>query len=403
MYFCISESEKREEAKSASEAEIIESDQSPEQTPCGDSRIDKATDQLESGDASGIALDLSMAVEYIHSQKVIHQDLKPANIMGGALSSCGPEDSLTDEQAPDLDDSSTSTAETEAANYDDLLSPEESSEILSRKDVENRGPSRVKSYDCLTCGRMFSNSSALRRHLVIHSGKRPYKCFICGRGFTQSGNLKTHMKIHKGEVPNWALIQEKPDPREPHVRAHVCCDCGMDFPNLQQLEEHRETHKKPYACSDCGKTFKNESYFKQHTRMHTDGLAFICSECGKPWATPDLLKKHELTHSTERNFHCDQCGKAFSKPASLKAHLKTHTGERTYLCSVCGKSYSKAHPLKVHLRVHTGERPYTCETCGKGFYYSQGYQKHVQIHDKKPKPPTKPLGRPKQLLLLMDG
>lgn len=37
--------------------------------------------KLESGDASGIALDLSMAVEYIHSQKVIHQDLKPANIM----------------------------------------------------------------------------------------------------------------------------------------------------------------------------------------------------------------------------------------------------------------------------------------------------------------------------------
>ncbi|KAI3353427.1 hypothetical protein L3Q82_019954 [Scortum barcoo] len=65
---------------------------------------------------------------------------------------------------------------------------------------QNQKPRRQKkSYDCPTCGRVFSHSSALQRHLVIHSGKRPFKCFICGRGFTQSGNLKTHMKVHRGE------------------------------------------------------------------------------------------------------------------------------------------------------------------------------------------------------------
>lgn len=61
----------------------------------------------------------------------------------------------------------------------------------------SRGPKKI--FQCPTCGRVFPRSTALKRHLVIHSGKRPFKCFICGRGFTQGGNLKTHMKIHKGQ------------------------------------------------------------------------------------------------------------------------------------------------------------------------------------------------------------
>ncbi|XP_035516296.1 zinc finger protein 43-like isoform X2 [Morone saxatilis] len=279
-----------------------------------------------------------------------------------------------------------------------------SHEQPQEKPKQDQGPrSYKKNYDCPTCGRVFSHNTALQRHLVIHSGKRPYKCFICGRGFTQSGNLKTHMKVHRGELPNWTLVQEKSPLKESPVTVHVCGECGMDFPQKQQLEEHRQSHKKPYACPDCGKTFKNEYYFKIHKRVHSGDSPFICSECGKSCVTADSLKKHELTHTGEKNFHCDQCGKAFSQSSHLNVHLKTHTGERPHLCSICGKSYSKACDLKVHLRVHTGEKPYTCEKCGKCFYYSQGYRAHLKIHDKKPKPPTKPLGRPKQQLLLVHN
>ncbi|KAF7654467.1 hypothetical protein LDENG_00069220 [Lucifuga dentata] len=125
-----------------------------------------------------------------------------------------------------------------------------------------QGPCKPKkNYDCPTCGKVFTHNTALRRHLVIHSGKRPFKCFICAKGFTQSGNLKTHMKTHK-EVPSWTLIQEKSPSEESAVTVHVCGECGMDFPQKHHLEEHRTTHKKPYQCPDCGKSFKNEYYFK---------------------------------------------------------------------------------------------------------------------------------------------
>lgn len=77
---------------------------------------------------------------------------------------------------------------------------EQPQEKLVEKPKTREGPCRLKkNYDCPTCGKVFSHNTALQRHLVIHSGKRPYKCFICGRGFTQSGNLKTHMKVHRGQ------------------------------------------------------------------------------------------------------------------------------------------------------------------------------------------------------------
>ncbi|XP_039872458.1 calcium/calmodulin-dependent protein kinase type 1-like [Simochromis diagramma] len=37
--------------------------------------------KLEGDDAGFISLDLSMAVEYIYAQRIIHQDIKPANVM----------------------------------------------------------------------------------------------------------------------------------------------------------------------------------------------------------------------------------------------------------------------------------------------------------------------------------
>ncbi|XP_022066748.1 zinc finger protein 260-like isoform X1 [Acanthochromis polyacanthus] len=279
--------------------------------------------------------------------------------------------------------------------------PQEKASVEPEQSQCFRRPKKI--YNCSTCGKVFPCNQALKRHLVIHSGKRPFKCFICGRGFTQSGNLKTHMKTHRGELTNWTLVKEKSPIKESPLTVYLCGECGMDFPEKHLLEEHRGSHKKPYACPDCDKTFKNESYLKIHQHVHSGETPYICSECGKSCVTAVLLKKHELTHSGEKNFHCDQCGRAFLQSVNLKEHLKTHTGERPHLCSICGKSYSRAYALKVHLRVHTGEKPYSCEKCGKCFFYSQNYQKHLKTHDKKPKLSTKPLGRPKQQLLVVNN
>ncbi|CAL1600821.1 unnamed protein product [Knipowitschia caucasica] len=256
-------------------------------------------------------------------------------------------------------------------------------------------------YECLTCGRVLSNNAGLRRHMVIHTGMRPHQCPVCGRGFTQRGNLNTHMKVHGEEKVKLALAQKKPTPTESLVRAHVCLECGMNFPDLKQLQEHRATHRKPFICKDCGKGYKTEMCFINHRlTLHTEGPWFPCSHCGKPWATMDLLKKHEQCHSKDKRFICTQCGKAFSRSVSLTAHKRrTHLGIiKQFLCTVCGKSFSESEALKVHLRKHSGETPYSCDICGKAFYRIQNFRKHMRVHSGAPKaPPTLPLGRPKVL------
>ena len=54
----------------------------------------------------------------------------------------------------------------------------------------------IKSYDCESCGKSFSQAHNLTRHIhTIHENHKDYKCESCGKSFSQAGNLKTHIHI----------------------------------------------------------------------------------------------------------------------------------------------------------------------------------------------------------------
>ena len=56
-----------------------------------------------------------------------------------------------------------------------------------------------KPYSCTVCGKSFSDSSAKRRHCILHTGKKPFSCPECNLQFARLDNLKAHLKIHSKE------------------------------------------------------------------------------------------------------------------------------------------------------------------------------------------------------------
>ncbi|CAJ0955201.1 unnamed protein product, partial [Mesorhabditis belari] len=108
-----------------------------------------------------------------------------------------------------------------------------------------------RKFPCTSCSRSFEKRDRLRIHVLhVHENHRPHVCFVCGKAFSQSSSLNKHLRVHSGERP------------------YKCQFCPKAFTASSILRTHIRQHsgEKPFKCAQCGKAFASHAAHDSHVR-----------------------------------------------------------------------------------------------------------------------------------------
>ena len=149
-------------------------------------------------------------------------------------------------------------------------------------------------YKCDSCGKSFSNTEILKRHIhTIHESHKDYKCESCHKSFSRAYNLKIHFHtVHEGQ----------------------------------------KDYKCQSKCQSCGKLYSSASKLKRHIHIvHEGHKDYKCESCGKFFSQAGDLKRHIYTiHEGHRDYKCDSCSESFSAAHNLKRHIHIiHKGQNS--------------------------------------------------------------------------
>jgi len=287
---------------------------------------------------------------------------------------------------------------------------------------------------CEKCEKTFKNIWVLKRHLTetrctADEDNMP-TCQACGKQFSCSSNMTKHLKLerckpndhfkdvsggsHEQKLPI-PIIEQNDENQEPAERDSVmasnpkCNKCGSQFSNDKTLrlhiqELHAETKSFKRACSQCSAEFTRANSLKKHLERKACHLT-KCGKCDKN-VSKRILKRHISSNckvfSRYSQLDCKECNTKFSNIFRLNQHMKAecnkeHQNSETELncptspvnqntdqldCKNCGTEFTKADLLQKHL-IGKSCHLRKCEKCEKNVFQGNLKRHNCKLDCKK--------------------
>lgn len=243
----------------------------------------------------------------------------------------------------------------------------------SKRQKERGNETRNK---CSHCKKVFKHPSALKRHVVTHTGEKKFHCDRCPMTFGNNNHLIRHYRaVHKVEPPM------------PPQKSFPCPSCDQTFAQMCKLKLHNVFHhtkEKPFQCNLCSENFYNNSHLQRHYMAHMKEKPFGCSRCDRRFLQQSNLAAHEGIHSGEKSYSCHICEKSFRATNTLRDHVMIHSDKKRHTCTECGAEFIRKTTLQRHMMSHTKERPFGCEHCHKKFATKSHVRRHSStVHKEK--------------------